>query len=348
MKNKVLVVATSRKTRGGITSVIKAHETGPQWKEYNCEWIETHRDGPAVRKILYFLRGFLKYVIKLPSAQIVHVHLPMVERKMPFIYLAKLTGKKIIVHLHFPDPKEALENPSKARKYGWCIKKADVVVALSETWKRMLLEKYDTDNIRVIYNPSPRVENIKNYSRKLGGNKYILYAGTLNDRKGYRDLLTAFAKVCDKLPDWSVKFAGNGEVDEAKRLARELGIEGRVEFLGWVSGEEKDKAFRNAACYCLPSYAEGFPMGVLDAWAYGLPVLTTPVGGLPDILSDGEDALVFNPGDINGLSEKLQLLNNEALLVKLSDASLQLAKDKFNIDNINKKVGELYRELSES
>ena len=47
---KVLVIATSRKTRGGITSVVKAHETGEQWKKYHCRWIETHRDGNSIRK----------------------------------------------------------------------------------------------------------------------------------------------------------------------------------------------------------------------------------------------------------------------------------------------------------
>ena len=56
---KVLVVATSRKTRGGITSVVKAHETGNQWKKYHCKWIETHRDGPSWRKILYFIKAKL-------------------------------------------------------------------------------------------------------------------------------------------------------------------------------------------------------------------------------------------------------------------------------------------------
>ena len=50
---KVLVVATSRKTKGGITSVVKAHETGEQWKKFHCKWIETHRDGNSVRKLLF-------------------------------------------------------------------------------------------------------------------------------------------------------------------------------------------------------------------------------------------------------------------------------------------------------
>ena len=63
--NKVLVIATSRKTRGGITSVVKAHETGPQWRKNHCKWIQTHRDGCSLRKILYLIIALLEYLILL-------------------------------------------------------------------------------------------------------------------------------------------------------------------------------------------------------------------------------------------------------------------------------------------
>lgn len=63
---KVLVVATSRKTRGGITSVINAHEKGAQWKHFHCRWIETHIDKGWVYKLWYFITGFIQYLIMLP------------------------------------------------------------------------------------------------------------------------------------------------------------------------------------------------------------------------------------------------------------------------------------------
>lgn len=77
-------------------------------------------------------------------------------------------------------------------------------------------------------------------------------------------------------------------------------------FLGWVSGEAKDNAFKEAMIFCLPSYAEGFPMSVLDAWSYGLPVITTPVGGIPDVAQDGVNMLLFNPGDIDMLAKQMK------------------------------------------
>lgn len=74
MNPKVLVVATSRKTRGGITSVVKAHETGEQWKKFHCRWIQTHRDGPAWRKVWYLVTALIEYMVLLPWYDIVHIH----------------------------------------------------------------------------------------------------------------------------------------------------------------------------------------------------------------------------------------------------------------------------------
>lgn len=135
-------------------------------------------------------------------------------------------------------------------------------------------------------------------------------------------------------------------MDKGKRVSKELKIANQVEFLGWVSGEEKDKVFRESMIFCLPSYAEGFPMAVLDAWAYGLPVVTTPVGGIPDVAIDGENMLLFNPGDINSLAGQLErLMVDEELRSRISLASVEFAEGKFNLDTINKQIGELYKTL---
>ncbi len=338
---KVLVVATSRKTRGGITSVIKAHEEGKQWEYYHCRWIETHIDGSVFQKILYFVRGLLQYLWLLPHTDLVHIHLAAVERKMSFILLAKLFRKKIIVHLHFPDPQTTLYNKSKAWKYRWCMKQADKIIALSYSWKTLIENTLGIIGIEVVYNPCPKV------NRQIGDkkSKYILYAGNLSIRKGYSDLLKAFAMVADVLNGWNLVFAGNGEIQQAKELALKLGISNRCSFLGWVNGKEKEKAFQQASAYCLPSYAEGFPMGVLDAWAYGLPVLTTPVGGLTEILKTGENALVFTPGDLDGLSNCLKAIGDDNMRHQLSAASLNLADTKFNIENINNQLSSIYKNL---
>ena len=66
MNTRVLILATSRKTRGGITAVLKAHETGVQWKRFHCHWVQTHRDGNNVRKLLYLAFAWLDFLVRIP------------------------------------------------------------------------------------------------------------------------------------------------------------------------------------------------------------------------------------------------------------------------------------------
>lgn len=339
---KVLVVATSRKTRGGITAVIKAHEAGSQWSRFHCKWIPTHVDKSMLSKLMYLVRGLTEYLFLLPSADIVHIHTsepPSAIRKLLFFFPAKWLKKKVVVHFHSFSPDTTINGPhSKLYQKLFC--GADVVVVLSNYWKEMVDEKFHLgDRIKVIYNPCPTITYLQKYEK----NRSILYAGTLDQRKGYADLVRAFSMVAPRHPDWMITLAGNGEIEQARSLAKELGIESQIELLGWVSGERKDKAFKQASVFCLPSYAEGFPMAILDAWAYGLPVITTPVGGVPDVAADGENMLLFNPGDIEMLARKLDLIiGNAELRDKLTKESLKLAKEKFYLNNITVQLAKLY------
>lgn len=343
---KVLIVATSRKTRGGITSVIKAHEQGEQWKKYHCRWIGTHVDKGELTKLWMFCTAWAKYLWYLPRIDIVHFHLSertTAKRKRMMMPLAKFLKKKIIVHFHAFSPETTI-NSKYSERYRYLFTNADAVVVLSNYWKHVVNEKFNLGNkVRVIYNPCTVTSLPAEYAKT----KSILYAGTLNQRKGYVDLINAFARIAAQYPDWSIVLAGNGEVEQARELATSLGIEKQVVLLGWVGGEAKDKAYKQASVFCLPSYAEGFPMAVLDAWAYRLPVITTPVGGIPDIAKDGDNLLLFNPGDIDALAKQLErMIGDKALRAKLSKESEWLAANTFNMDNINHQIGELYEELS--
>ncbi len=339
---RVLVVATSRKTRGGITSVIKTHETGEQWKRFHCHWVQTHRDGPTWRKLLYLGRSVGDFLIRIPFYDIVHLHISQpttIRRKQPFLKIAKALGKKIIIHFHAFNVKDTIDGKySEQYKSFFC--QADKVIVLSNWWKEQFIRRgvVAQSKIDVLYNPCPEV-CIDNSRKK----KIILYAGTVNERKGYRDLIKAFAKIVNKYPDWTINIAGNGEINEGTALATELGISDNVKFLGWISGKDKEKAFQEASIFCLPSYAEGFPMAVLDAWAYGLPVITTPVGGIPDVAKDGENMLLFNPGDIEELTKQLnRMISNECLREQIAQHSFQLSKTTFNQDTINKQLELIY------
>lgn len=345
---KVLVIATSHKTRGGITSVVKAHQRGKQWKDFHCRWIETHIDKSNILKLWYLFKGFISYLVLLPSYDIIHIHTsepPSAIRKCPFLWWAKIWKKKVIIHFHAFSPETTIKSKYK-NVYKYLFNKADTVIVLSNLWKKYVNETFNLgDKIQVVYNPCTTEVTNKQYPKK----NQILYAGTVNARKGYADMIKAFALIAKKYPTWQIVFAGNGEIEQGKRLAKELEIEKQTVFLGWVNGIDKDKAFKEATIFCLPSYAEGFPMAVLDAWAYGLPVITTPVGGIPDIAIDGKNVLLFNPGDTKALALQMErLITNITLRNSIAQESVQLAQTTFNIETINQQIGHIYKTLSSS
>ena len=343
---KVLVIATSRKTRGGITSVEKAHETGEQWKKYHCRWIETHRDGNSIRKLWYLGTALVEYICLLPFYDIVHIHLATTQsakRKKMFFYLAKWLSKKVILHFH-PSNEKFLFEPMNSKLYRKLFSKADLVLVLSEQWRCWIKMALGLSNhIEVLYNPCPIV-NRRDDLRK----NHILFAGTIISRKGYETLIRGFARIAQEHSDWKVIFAGNGEIANAMKIVECCGIQNQVEFLGWVTDKDKEKVFQEASVYCLASDGEGFPMGVLDAWAYGIPCVVTPVGGIPDIVVDGENGLVFSIGDVDGLANKLRMIISDRTLRK----NIVLGQDKyvkgaFNINGINRKLEKIYTRLLE-
>ena len=322
--------------------MLSLYEQSEMWSRYHCIWVGTHRDGNVVRKLWYLTKGFVEYVVLLPFYDIVHIHFSLhrsAKRKLPYFLLARALGKKTIIHLHCGSQIDEIWSPV----YQTMFERCDCGILLSEGLKQKIEAHIgQSKKLEVVYNPCPRITRTTQYEKK----NQILFSGTLYEKKGYKDLIRAFAKVAEKYTDWKLVFLGNGEEDLAMSLAKDLGITEQVVMLGWVNGEEKHKSFCEAKALCLPSYAEGFPMAVLDAWAYGLPVITTPVGGIPDVAVDGENMLLFNPGDIDTLSKSLELImSDKALRDQLSAASDIMAKEKFNLNIVTEQITAIYDTL---
>ena len=343
MNPKVLVIATSNKSRGGIATVVNAFTHQPQWSQYKCKWIKTHIDKGFIHKLWMLSTALIQYILLLPLYDIVHIHVSTTmsaNRKYIFYKLAKIFGKKTIIHLHCGSQLSDIWN----EKYEDMFVNADKCLTLSNGICDYIVSRTGKiDNVEVLYNPCPNIKEIDLTAKR---EKNILFAATLYKEKGYLDLIEAFGKIATKHPEWKLLLAGNGSQDTGKALAEKYNIADHVKFLGWVKGNDKDNAFRTSSIFCLPSYAEGFPMAVLDAWAYGLPIVTTPVGGIPDIVVDGENGLLFNPGDVDALATKLELLMKNADLRKvLSEEAKKLADTTFNVATIAQKLATIYETI---
>jgi glycosyltransferase involved in cell wall biosynthesis len=125
--------------------------------------------------------------------------------------------------------------------------------------------------------------------------------------------------------------AGSGEIDEVRRLARELAVEAQLELPGWVAGEAKARLLAEAAIYVLPSHNENLPVSILEAMAAGLPVVSTRVGGIPDAVRHGTEGLLVTPGAREELAQALlRLLSDPALARKMGDSGRRRVASEFS------------------
>ncbi|NME72221.1 glycosyltransferase family 4 protein [Flammeovirga aprica] len=344
---KVIVLATSKKTRGGITSVVNLHSNTKLWYNYNCKWIETHIDRNIFLKIFFFFRALILFIFHIKTTDIIHVHLSgkiSVYRKLIFIKLGNFLQKKIIIHFHAFSENSKIDKKS-VKLYKKVFNYSDTILVLSESWKKNIINDLNIckKKVQVLYNPCiPNTE-----IREIAKENIILYAGTLNKRKNYSTLIKAFAMINKKYPNWKLVFAGNGELNSANELAHKLDVAKQTLFLGWINGHVKNEYFSKSRIFCLPSFAEGFPMAVLDAFSYGLPVITTPVGGLPDVAIHNKNMLLFDPNDVNSLSEHIELLiNNEDKRDLLSEESFKLSSSTFSLSEIEIQLNNIYNQWS--
>jgi glycosyltransferase involved in cell wall biosynthesis len=173
----------------------------------------------------------------------------------------------------------------------------------------------DPDRVSVLPNPAPEVPSLparEELRRELGlGGSVLVFAGRLGPQKALDVLLEALRDV----PDVTLVVAGDGpERGPLEAMARELGLDARVRFLGAVSRERVLRLFHAADASVLPSAWENFPHTVVEALAVGCPVIATAVGGVPEVVRDGENGLLVVPGDAAALGAAIARFFAEAEL----------------------------------
>ena len=340
---KVLVLATSPNTRGGITSVLNCYKKQPVWKEFGCRWISTHRDGSKLRKLVYLLGAWGQFICLLPFYDIVHIHValrPSMLRKYPFFLLSRALHKKTVVHLHCGSQLDSIWN----RQYFKVFTSADRVLVLSESIRKDVLARIGEDysgKVTVLYNPAGQSPAVFDERKDA-----ILFAGLLIPEKGCLDLIKAFARLAGRFPGWRLILAGEDRKGICRSLAEELGVGALIELPGWVDADEMSRLYSEASIFCLPSYAEGLPMSILEAWSSGLPVVCSPVGAVPEVAEDGKNALFVRPGNPEELAERLSKLMADRKLREDIGARVQAyASSLFSPAAVCRQLAEIYQNL---
>lgn len=152
----------------------------------------------------------------------------------------------------------------------------------------------------------------------------ILFVGRLDKGKGLRDLITA----AGSLPDARIHIVGSGTLEtELKERSLSEGVSDRINFHGSVPHSEIHRYYAAADIFCLPSYHEGFPVVNMEAMASGCPIVTTTIDSILEQMEDGEQGLLFEPGNVQGLVRALrQLIADPQLRANMGSNALKRAQ----------------------
>lgn len=340
------MVGSAEQSAGGVSSSIKLIKKMPVWEEYSCYWLGTQIQRNYLWKAWYAIKANIIAMFIIWKYDIIHFHtVPdkiCLIIQLPIFLLARLGKKKIIMHIHMGNQ---LRNHTDNGLFKWCLNRADFVVLLAKKWQRLFADSYADVKTptTVIYNACEIVPEVPLEYK----DKSIMMAAFFNDNKAPDLLLKAWQSIKDKYPDWRVNMLGNGEVERFKKMADDMGLTDSVNFTGYVTGKEREEYYRKASIYCMCSYEEGFPMVVLEAWAYGISVVTTPVGGLPDVLEEGKNALSFDFGDWQGLSHQLErLIECDDIRKELVNYSREFVTSCFSTVAINEQIKHIYSLLT--
>jgi len=181
--------------------------------------------------------------------------------------------------------------------------------------------------------------DLKNKLNKKDGDIFIITTSRLVVKNAVGDII----KALSELPE-NIKFIilGQGyEENSLKKLVKEIRVEERVQFLGYVSHEEMPKYLKVSDVFIRPSISEGFGNSFIEAMAAGLPVVATPVGGIVDFLKDGETGLFCKVQNPESIAEQVKkLIDNPELKNKLVENASRMVKDKYEWDLVAKDMKE--------
>jgi glycosyltransferase involved in cell wall biosynthesis len=330
----VLLLGPSLEQNGGMAAVQNLILSRTLFS-FKFEHICTHDEGSLAHRGRIFAKALALFIEKLwfGRADLVHIHVSergSVLRKVLLILLTFAFRQPILIHTHGAEFQPFfLKLPILGQKILIRIfRQCDGFIVLSESWQNFYISQLCLKPERVFILPNAVELPTQVFSRMISTGINLVFCGRVGHRKGAFDLIQAFALLsADQGASVQLAIAGDGDLDQAQQMAEDFNISDHVSFLGWVSSQQRDQVLSSADIFVLPSYNEGLPMAILEAMAWGLPIITTPVGGIPEVVISHQNGLLVEPGDIQQLSKAIQLLvEDKTLRLSLGKAARKTAE----------------------
>lgn len=261
-------------------------------------------------------------------------------------------GIPLIVHFHGFDASVHTVLKENSEKYPVMFAEAAAVVAVSQAMKKKLIS-LGAQPEKVHYNPCGIDCRMFGGARPAEADPVFLAVGRFVEKKGPQLTLAAFAEVWRLQPEVRLRMIGDGPLlDECKALARELGILQAVDFLGTQPAAVVQEEMKKAFCFVQHSMeaangdCEGTPVGILEAGASGLPVVSTRHAGIPDVVIDGETGLLSEEKDVGGMAKHmLEMVRSPDLAGRMGERARQHIESNFSQE---RSLGRLWSIIEEA
>jgi glycosyltransferase involved in cell wall biosynthesis len=321
----ILVTAPVLNRSGGVAAYYSILREHLQADTHFCP-VGSRADGePFLTSYARLWRDYRQFYRMARSSRCGLVHLnPSLEPKALLrdglsLLIAKALGRKVLVFMHGWD--DACELAIR-RRFLFLFRRvyfqADAFVVLAARFQSMLRELgYDKPIYRettVVPDAVLACTRVKlTHPKPDRSGLNILFLSRIEECKGIYEAIDTFRLVREKHPFVTLTVAGDGsELKKAKQYAQTRGID-TIRFLGWITGPQKHQVFSDADIYLFPTrQGEGMPVSVLEAMAYGLPVITRPVGGLADFFEQGKMGFITDSRDPQILASFLQRLASDS------------------------------------
>jgi glycosyltransferase involved in cell wall biosynthesis len=280
--------------------------------------------------------------------RIVQIHATVrgsMYRKATLVILARVLRRRVLLHVH-SGPGDIATFRAGMGWFGlsltsYAFRHASMVLAVSSASAMALERAFGAAHIVVVPNVAPPGPRQLPPRRGRDAPAAVYLGGFANPVKGGHVLLAALTEM--ETPQLQLVMAGPGALPAR---GREL-VQNRqgTEWRGWIEGADKEAVLLASDIFVLPSTSEGLPMALLEAMSYGLAIVATEVGGVPDILSDEQEALLVPPDDPEALAAAIaRLAADEELRIRIATAARNAA-ERLGPGGIARRMDALYRQL---
>ncbi len=196
----------------------------------------------------------------------------------------------------------------------------------------------------------PNGVNLERFDVDVDRRDEILFLGRLAPKKRISDLIAAFDRIADEIPETNLVIVGTGpKSEELKAQANQLGIDDRVRFEGRVSDEAIPRYYRRARLFVLPSVWEGHPLTLLEAWAAEVPVITSDVEGIGEFVDHEETGYLVPPESPGELADAIQYaLSNQTESDTWAANAYELVEAEYSWGGVADQTNQIYQEITQN